>query len=335
MNVTDMKQAIIDVLSAELVPMILGSPGIGKSDIIRSIGKQFNLFIIDMRLSQCDPTDLLGFPTHDGARMGYAPPKDIPLQGMDKIPDGYAGWLLFLDEFPSAPLAVQASAYKVVLDRMIGKHDIHKKCVIVCAGNGEADGGIVNRLSTPMQSRLIHLELEVDNKSWIDWANEAQLDHRVVSYVEGRPDHLHQFDPNHNDKTFACPRTWEFAAKLIKGKAPTPLMQQLLVGTLSAGIGHEFFSYMNYCAELPSIEEIKKRPDDIEIPDEPALLYATSHMVAAYLQENNADRLMRYIKLLPLDFGVTAIRSALKRKKELLQIDEVRQWAHQVAKEVF
>lgn len=335
MNVTEIKESTVKVLTAGLVPMILGSPGIGKSDIIRSIGNQFKLKVIDMRLSQLDPTDLCGFPTHDGARMSYAPPKDIPLQDLDKIPDGYHGWLLFLDEFPSAPLAVQASAYKLVLDRMIGNHHIHKKCAIVCAGNGEADGAIVNRLSTPMQSRLVHLELEVDVRAWVHWATEAQLDHRAISYIEGRPEHLHLFDPNHNDKTFACPRTWEFASKLIKDQEPTPLLQKLLIGTLSAGVGHEFYSYMNYCSDLPNIKEIEARPDDMKIPNEPALLYAVSHMVAAYLTTANAARLIRYIDRLPLDFGVTAVRSALRRKKELLSIDEVRAWAHKIAEEVF
>lgn len=335
MNIQEVKEATVMALSANLVPMILGSPGIGKSDIIRTIAKEHQLQIIDMRLSQLDPTDLCGFPTHDGKRMGYAPPKDIPLQDLDTVPEGYRGWLLFLDEFPSAPMAVQASAYKLVLDRMIGAHAIHKKCAIVCAGNQETDGGIVNRLSTPMQSRLIHLELEIDVRAWLDWATAKHLDHRVISYVEGHPEHLHQFDPNHNDKTFSCPRTWEFASRLVTGREPTPLLQKMLVGTLSAGIGHEFYSYMNYCAELPSLKDILARPDDITIPDEPALLYATSHMVAAYLKDDNAGRLMRYIDRLPLDFGITAVRAALKRKKDLLEVEEIRNWAHKFAAEVF
>ena len=350
MNATELQEDIIDVLMAGLVPMITGSPGIGKSDIINGIANKFNLFVIDMRLSQCDPTDMLGFPTHNGERMGYAPPEHFPLS-FDKIPTGFDGWLLFLDEFPSAPLAVQAAAYKLVLDRQVGKHQLHKKCAIVCAGNKDTDGAITNRMSTAMQSRLIHLELEVDIKSWVEWASEsapqtaeeklkkapivARIDHRIIGYVEGRPEHLHNFDPNHNDTTFACPRTWEFASKIIKNKDVTPRLLGLLIGTLSAGIAHEFNAYLAYCSELPSIKDIQARPDDIDIPDEPSLLYATSHMVAAYLNESNADRLMRYIKRLPLEFGTTAIRSALKRNKTLLTVDPVRDWAHQVAKEIF
>lgn len=276
-----------------------------------------------------------GFPTHDGERMTYAPPKDIPLQELDTIPSGYNGWLLFLDEFPSAPLSVQASAFKLVLDRMVGVHHVHKRCAIVCAGNQETDGGIVNRMSTPMQSRLIHLELEVDVRAWLDWAAKNHLDHRVISYIEGHPDHLHQFDPNHNDKTFACPRTWHFAAKLVANKNPTPLMLQMLIGTLSAGIGHEFYAYLGYCADMPSLDEILRHPDDIKITDEPAMLYATSHMVAAYIKEDNADRLIRYIDRLPLDFGVSAMRAALKRNEKLMKIDAIRNWTHKVAAEVF
>ncbi|RLB94667.1 MAG: ATP-binding protein [Deltaproteobacteria bacterium] len=335
MNALELQEDIIDVLTAGLAPMIVGSPGIGKSDIIRMIAEKFKLSVIDMRLSQCDPTDMLGFPTHNGDRMGYAPPEHFPLQELDTPPSGFDGWLLFLDEFSSAPLAVQAAAYKLVLDRQVGKHKLHKKVAIVCAGNKATDGAITNRMSTAMQSRLVHLELEVDVESWVHWATSAQLDHRCISYIEGRPEHLHQFDPNHNDSTFACPRTWEFASKLIKDKEISPRLLGILIGTLSAGVAHEFNAYLAYCSELPSIADIIARPDDIAMPNEPSLLYATSHMVAAYLKETNSERLMRYIKRLPLEFGVTATRSALKRNSDLLKLPHVRDWAHEVAKELF
>jgi hypothetical protein len=335
MNAKDLQEALGDIMSAKLVPMLAGSPGIGKSDIIRQVAQQFRLLVIDLRLSQCDPTDLCGFPIHDGKRMTYAPPAHFPLQGIDQIPAGYDGWLLFLDEASSAALAVQAAAYKLVLDRMVGLHHLHKNVAIVLAGNKSTDGAIVNRMSTAMQSRLIHLELEVDAKLWIEWATANNIDHRIVSYIEGRPEHLHQFDPNHNDVTFSCPRTWQFASKLILGKDVTPRILPLLIGTLSAGIAHEFNAYLQYCSALPSIADIKRNPTGIDINQDPALLYAVSHMVAAYIDETGADALMKYIARLPLEFGTTAIRATLKRNKELLKVPAVRDWSHQVASEIF
>ena len=335
MNSIELEESIIDVIQAGLVAMVTSSPGLGKSAIANKICKIFNLVMIDLRLSQCDPTDLLGFPSHNGDRMGYVPPEHFPLEGFDTLPKGKNGWLLFLDEFSSAPLSVQAAAYKLVLDRQVGLHKLHKNVAILCAGNKDTDGAIVNRMSTAMQSRLVHLELDVDVKTWLAWASENSIDYRVVSYIESRPEHLHQFDPNHNDKTFSCPRTWEFASKLIKGKETSPRMLNMLIGTVSAGIAHEFNAHLSYCSDLPTIAQITANPNTIAIPDDPSLLYATSHMVAAYLEENNADKLMEYIKRLPLEFGTTAIRSALKRNKELLKLPPVRTWASDVASEIF
>ncbi len=151
-----MVEALDTVLMSKLTPMLVGSPGIGKSDIVKSVAKKHNLKLIDMRLAQSDPTDLNGFPTlqQDGTRMDYAPPTTFPLQNLDTVPQGYDGWLLFLDEINAAPPAIQAAAYKLVLDRQIGMHNLHKRVAIVCAGNKATDKAIVNRLSTAMQSRM-------------------------------------------------------------------------------------------------------------------------------------------------------------------------------------
>jgi len=45
-------------IKGKLVPMLTSSPGIGKSDLVRQIAATYNLFVIDLRLSQCDPCDL-------------------------------------------------------------------------------------------------------------------------------------------------------------------------------------------------------------------------------------------------------------------------------------
>lgn len=49
---------IAKFIRARLVPMITGSPGIGKSNIVHQIAAEYGLKVIDMRLAQCDPTDL-------------------------------------------------------------------------------------------------------------------------------------------------------------------------------------------------------------------------------------------------------------------------------------
>ena len=104
---------------SQLTPFLKGSPGIGKSDIYKQIAKRYQLKLIDVRLSQCDPTDLAGFPFLNGDKASYKPMDTFPLES-DPIPAGYKGWLILLDEINSAALAVQAASYKLTLDRMVG-----------------------------------------------------------------------------------------------------------------------------------------------------------------------------------------------------------------------
>jgi MoxR-like ATPase len=46
------------LLKAGLVPLVRSSPGVGKTSVIRQMAEALNLKVIDIRLSQCDTTDL-------------------------------------------------------------------------------------------------------------------------------------------------------------------------------------------------------------------------------------------------------------------------------------
>lgn len=226
---TDM---IMLALTAGLVPYMTGSPGIGKSSIYKDIAKNNNLFLIDMRLSQCDPIDLAGLLTLQNGKAKYVPLDSLPIE-TDTIPDGYAGWLLVLDEFSSANQAVQAASYKLVLDKMVGTLKLHPRVLIVCAGNLESDNAIVQPLSTALQSRFVHIKLGVSSKDWIDWAVDNGIHHTIISFLRFRPVNFYTFTPDHEDSTYACPRTWEFASKLLKkAELSNPVLRPLLEGTV-------------------------------------------------------------------------------------------------------
>lgn len=319
---------LTDVLKAKLVPFLSGSPGIGKSDIIRSIAKEFNLKILDLRLSQCDPSDLLGFPTinDEHTKSGYVPMNTFPIKG-DKIPKGKSGWILFLDEFNSAPLSVQAAAYKIVLDRQVGEFALHDNVAIVCAGNLATDKAITNRMSTAMQSRLIHLELQTDHKSWIEWAHNNKIDYRITSYIEFKPGNLHNFNPNHNDHTFPCPRTWEFTSKLISHWPELPVEKiAILAGTIGEGPAREFHTFVQIFDSLPKLSELLLNPTGVSMPTEPSIQYAITGLLIHNMDENNVDKLMQFLERLPIEFQIITLQGMLKRNKGLLSTQPVKLW---------
>jgi hypothetical protein len=318
-----------------LVAMLHGSPGKGKSAIVHEVAKQYNLKVIDLRLSQCDPTDLMGFPNILGSRAGYVPMDTFPIEG-DRLPDGYDGWLLFLDEANGAPLAVQAASYKLILDRMIGKYHLHKNVAIVCAGNLETDGAITEPMSTAMQSRLAHIELMDDVEGWLDWAATNGIDNRITSYIGFRPGNLYDFNPEHTDKTYACNRTWEFANRVLKVTADNdPDRLPMLAGVISEGKAREFLTYIKIYTSLPTIGAIVANPEAVHVSNEPSVLYAITGCIAHGGTEANIDQLSKYIKRLPEEFQVICLREMVRRTPALKTNKSILEWAKTISKELF
>lgn len=326
---------ITKCIKAHLVPMLAGSPGCGKSQIVHQIAIEYGLKVIDLRLSQCDPTDLMGFPTITGERAGYKPMDTFPIEG-DVIPKGYNGWLLFLDEFNSAPPAVQAAAYKIVLDRMVGNYHLHKNVAIVCAGNLETDNAIVQPMSTALQSRLVHMELIVDAKEWGEWAATKGIHHHITSFIKFKPSALFTFTADHSDKTYACPRTWEFADSLMQVCGEhDPDRRPLLAGTLSEGVADEFLVFTKIYLDLPELSTILKSPDTIKVPDEPSILFALTGMLSHHAAEDTLTPLMKYVVRLPLEFQVVCLRELIQRNKPLMGHASIQTWIAKNAKELF
>lgn len=322
-------------IRAKLVPLLVGSPGCGKSQIIYQIAKDYNLKVIDLRLAQCDPTDLAGFPTTVGSKSDYLPMAHFPIES-DPVPEGYSGWLLFLDEMTSAPAAIQAAAYKLVLDRMVGSHHLHKNVAIVAAGNLETDNAIVQPMSTALQSRLVHMELVVDAKEWDEWASGAGIHHRITDFIKFKPGMLYTFTPDHTDKTYACPRTWEFASRLLSiVDEGSPQLLPMLAGTLSEGVAREFVSFCKIYADLPKIAQIVAAPDTIKVPQEPSILFALTGTIAHNATMDNFGQLMKFIQRLPAEFQVVALRETIRRNKPMMAHASVQKWVAESAQSLF
>jgi len=322
------KELLVKAIKAKVVPSITSSPGLAKSSIVKEIAEEFNLKLIDIRLAQCEPTDLLGLVsyTKDKERFKYAPSTLFPLEN-DSIPKGYSGFLIFLDEMNGASKAVQLASYRLILDRQIGEHNLHPNTAIICAGNLITDKAIVSRMSTAMQSRLVHLQMEASVPEWIDWALVNDIDHRIISYIGFSPKSLHNFNPDHNDHTFPCPRTWEMLSNIIKNESTISVdLLPLIVGTISEVEARQFKVYIEICNELPTIEEILSSPKTAKLTKEPAILYAVSGLVSHNLSTNTGDSLLKYIDRMPLEFQIITLQQAIKKDPKIISLKSIKDW---------
>jgi hypothetical protein len=330
----ELPKMLTDILYAGLVPFVSSSPGMGKSSIIGQVANDLNLELIDVRLAQLDVSDLCGFPAIQNGKTSFIPPDVFPI-AKDPIPKGKDGWLLFLDEFTSASNAVAAAAYKIVLDHKVGQHPLHPHVAIVAAGNKTTDKAIVNRMGTAMQSRLVHFNLEVGNKDWIDWALVNNIHHSIISFIEFRPTLLHNFNPNHVDNTFACPRTWSFVNSIIKDKQKlSTLDTTIIAGCIGEGPAREFKGYTDIFESLPKLTDIIKSPTTCQLTERPDVLYATSGLIAHNINKDNIESLAQYIERMPLEFQIITWINSIKRNASLQNLPRVKHWISAHAKDI-
>lgn len=328
-----------EVIYAGLVPYVQSSPGMGKSSIMRSIADEENLKLIDHRMSTSTPEDMSGLPeffdTPNGRRARFVPFGDLfPLEG-DVIPSRvikkstdagpdvtsqYNGWMLFLDEFNSASKAVQAASYKLILDRQVGQYNLHSNLVICAAGNLATDRAIVNPLSTAMQSRVVHIEMVVSVDEWMeDVAFANNYDSRIIGYLGQFGSKLMDFRPDHQERTFCCPRTWEFVNKLIKDKSVSDETAMLLAGTITAGTAVDFVQFCKVYENLITVEAILKDPENCRVPDTPNMRWATISMMMEKVNEVNFADMAKYVRRFSIEFQILFYRSVLVRNPKLRQ----------------
>lgn len=316
---------IVDTMYAGLVPFVQSSPGMGKSSIMHSIADEMGLHLIDHRLSTSAPEDMSGLPEFytdaSGNRRSRFVPFDIfPIAG-DTPPNGKQGWMLFLDEANSGTKMVQAACYKLILDKMTGQYPLHERVAITMAGNLASDRAIVNSLSTAMQSRIVHLEMEVSHREWLEDVAFAQgYDDRVVAFLNWKEDYLMDFRPEHQEKTFCCPRTWEFVNKMLaNGAEVTDAKTALFAGTITSGVAVDFVQFCQIYKDLITIEDVLRDPRGTPVPSGADRRWAVvSHLMNKVTDKTFSD-VVDFINRMDLSFRVLFYRGLLVQQPALRQ----------------
>lgn len=294
------KQAIEIALQADTPLFIMGSFGIGKSTIVKQVAKELNLELIDIRLSQVQQFDLMGYPKDVNGRMEYLPLADIPIES-DPLPNGKNGWLILLDELNSADKYVQGAAFKLVLDRQIGKHHLHPNVRIICAGNRIQDQGLVNKLLAPMKTRLTHIEMYVDNKEFLKYVYE-QTDQGlwhpyIYAFLNFKPDQINNADPSVESHTYATPRTWELLSKQLNAGLDLldpSIYTPIVCGIVGDSAGMDFVSFLESFSQFPSIQQVEADPMNASLPSDLGAKWALGIWLSQHMTQTNKQQIVDY-----------------------------------------
>jgi len=170
--------------------LLIGPPGCGKSMTVFSIAEQVSktlskiydmkikLDVIDLRISQLDPTDIKGLPMRpekvrisideitrrfrEIKRRLKGEEKPVPSEVEEEIvkwalpeflPRKGLG-ILFLDEINLGAPSVLAACYQLILDRKVGKYELPPGWIVIAAMNPPEQAEIASPLPPPLINRF-------------------------------------------------------------------------------------------------------------------------------------------------------------------------------------
>ena len=228
--------------------------------------------------------------------------KDIQIEGLSKwnrpdwfpVEDGESH-LLLLDEINGAPPSVQAAAYEIVWNNRIGEHVLPKESVVWAAGNRAQDRAVVHQTPSPLRSRWVTLNLQVDPNVWKEWAWKNDVDPRVIGFISFKNDALMIDSADELQKqSYPCPRSWVMLSNLIKNASkdiPRDSLAAITAGTVGEGVAANFLTFMDTHSRIPDIDDVLAGKIAFKFPDKesPAYKWALCCAVASRGRKRPGD----------------------------------------------
>lgn len=329
---SEIKDFIRDCILIREIPYIAGPAGIGKSDVVAQIAEEFDLKLLDVRLSQMLTEDLTGIPSLDPVtkKAKYNPFDTFPMEGdplpTDKAGNPMNGWLIFLDELSSATEEIMAAIYSLLLGHMVGGHKVHKRAVIVAAGNRSTDSAIARDLPDTIITRVLPVTMRADINDWVQWGKDNKVNSEMISFLSKYPDMLIGLvDPTKRGEleTYPTPRGWGKANKVmrlhekaikenaitrkdaagipVEEAAAMPISDQhkrMIASSVGTFAAHAFAEHYNEAVTLPYPWEIAQSPGSARVPSSQiGRVQVINSLVEYYLksQEQTRDGIIQYM----------------------------------------
>ena len=259
---------ILDNTPAEQNIMLIGKHGIGKSRILEDYFSKKGAKVVTLFLGQMsDPGDLIGLPEKnektgktDFMLPYWFPTDDTPI-------------VLFLDELNRARPEVLQTIMDLTLNRKLAGKKLPQGSRIISAVNNGAEYQLTD-LDPALVSRFNIYEFAPTVENWIEWAKEAGLDGRVISFIEENPEYLDsEEEAEENLERTPDRRSWERTSNIIKNDSDlTNDHLVLLSGIIGNKAASLFYKHVQKATVitpkelLSSFESVKEKLEGLTVP---------------------------------------------------------------------
>lgn len=254
---SELRKEIKRALRTKVNILVLGRPGIGKTEIPQEIARDLKIGFKRIVLPQFDEVDLRGIPdVNEKKRTVFYPTEELPYADKDKEVG-----ILLMDELPSARQSVQIICHQLLDNRRMGSlYELPPGWIIVATGNEASDYCFVYELPPTVRTRCVVLHLESNFEQWKPWAMDNNISPEILSYLKNNPQDFINYTPENTVTNHALPRTWMLLSRYLNdcsehSEAPT---MAYVIGQVGEGVGTKFFGWRSIWQDVPDINAVLK-----------------------------------------------------------------------------
>ena len=241
---------------------IEGDAGLGKTSAIMQLGKELNMQVVKLNLSQLEELgDLVGFPVKEfqiqngegkttwinesqiaaasakgykvvDKRMSHAAPEWIQGKG--------EGGFLVLDDYTRADHRFMQATMEILDRQEYVSWKLPKNWHVLLTTNPDNGDYNVTSLDVAQKTRFISVELKYDVNVWAKWAETANIDGRCINFMLMHPELVTQRVNPRSVTTF-----FNAISSIPKFEDDLPLIQMIGEGSVGTDFAAMFTMFIN------------------------------------------------------------------------------------------
>lgn len=306
--------------------LLVGPPGVGKSDLLAQYCDQKGWDLIVEHPVIAEPIDYRGLPIVAGAERDRA--RWLPIGNLARIvaPD-CPPTLVALEDLGQADDSVQKACMQFLLARRLGDFAIAPQVVFAATTNRSEDLAGVRHVLSSLVNRTMVVEVVADAGDWADWAiSKPDISPLMPAYARFRPD-LFAGEVPTGIEAWCSPRSFAAAGRLYaRNREGT----ELLGGLVGRATALDFLAFAEVAERLPNVRDVLRNPRKWKVPaQDPGLVHAMLCMAARCGDDPDgifglADRLADTGNL---EWAVVLVSDAVGVTPELKAEPVFRKWA--------
>lgn len=290
LSLKDLKDRLIARAKRFKNSLLVGFPGIGKSEFVKSIAKELGYKYLTYIPAMGNPSHINGLPFNNDGKAEF-----LFYEFMEAIMNSTKPTIVHIQDFIQATPIMQAALMSLIQERSVNNKPIPDCVTFIIDTNDASHGAGGTKVIAPVLSRTAIFEFPIDAKGWIEWAFKSKrICKEIILYIHAHPDALCKKEIPRGIEAYPTPRTWEHASEWVEDGFTDATTLASAVGPEEGQNCAAFISDLHKYGNM--LPKILNNPETAPLMKELSERYGVLLILANHFEKENVPAIVKYFK---------------------------------------